>query len=62
MVHSNKKNKEERTIYVQSAFSVQKGHIKNTVAPKGHKDPRFYFECWFSCVCRLLKNTLEKKP
>lgn len=46
--------------YVQFLLSVQKGHMKYTVAPNQnkHKDHNILFKLY---VYILFKNTLEKK-
>lgn len=50
-------------MYVQFTLSVQKGHIRYTVAPKGAYRPQSFalnFGWAMYNVCRFLKNTSEK--
>lgn len=43
MVYFDKQNEERIAIYVQFAFSVQKGHINYTVPPKEAYRPQYFF-------------------
>lgn len=61
MVHFDKKIIEGKSIYVQFALSVQKGHIKYPVAPKGAYRPQNFVLNFGLDMCVDVKKYFRKK-